>query len=96
MARRGLPPKTAQFFYVPQLGKENAYGNKPEMWSAPAASGLPRHCIHRRDCRMAAVAHAQHHFDRTIDDSGGYPCEYAYGRRDDIAIAEGRRDIYEF
>src|ERR1700674_1699052 len=74
LARRGLPPKTAQFFQISHLGEENAYGNNPEVWSAPAASNMPRHCIHPRDSRMAAVAYARHHLDRTIDDSGGYPC----------------------
>jgi hypothetical protein len=73
LARSGLPPKQQGFFESRGL-EENADGNNIKVLSAPAASNLPRHFIHPRDCSMAAVACAQYHFDRTIDDSGGHPC----------------------
>src|ERR1700687_3032881 len=95
LARRELLPKQPGFFEHRSL-EENADGNNTKMWSAPAAGNLPRDCIRNWGFRMAAIVCAQHHVDRTIHDSFGYSCSYTWRRRDDIAITEGRRDIYEF
>src|SRR5437016_636726 len=53
----------------------------------------------RCPCRVGTVAtitNAQHYANRTVDDSLGLSCSLAEYVHGDIAIAQGRCDLYEF